>query len=517
MISTGQMITRRWYKEKTDDAAASGQIQGKESEEKSSGAEADKSSWSVAEKYAHKYPPHAVFSEHGAVLTRISPCIAQLELFAKRDDAACALRLADYVIKHEFPDILAEDEIGDEAFTSDGLQMQDAMLQLEIYTAKRYVSMYRRIADRCAYLVAQWMRVGYVQGNMNADNILIGGKTIDYGPFGMMEEYDPAYQPFTSDDDGHFSFSEQPTAMLVNIYTLSSTIAFLVDSTVKDPAAAAELHADIKAVYDVHFHECFSRHFTAVKHGKLGVLSEPELLTALPQIAFKELISPLYKDLLTLMHTHRCDYTVMFRNSSEIARLLLESQGALSVSRMLELTAGDGAIPVDDATMEVCLALIRDSTHIPGKIEPVEDVSSGGIPWREWLGRYLRVLVLDTIVQLSGDDAAVEGATLATVIARRQMLQNSTNPKFIMRNYMAAAVYEEFNSMQTARAQSEMDPDSPPAPININDPGLLWHDMMKCIENPYDLPELLRSPGLDKYFAKSPSWAIDLPGLAFMS
>ena len=54
-----------------------------------------------------------------------------------------------------------------------------------------YCEMYEEITRRLAFLVAEWLRVGYVQGNMNSDNTALGGHTIDFGPFGIMEEYDP--------------------------------------------------------------------------------------------------------------------------------------------------------------------------------------------------------------------------------------------------------------------------------------------------------------------------------------
>lgn len=55
---------------------------------------------------------------------------------------------------------------------------------------------------------------------MNSDNTLLGGRTIDYGPYGWMERYDPYYQPFTSDRSGNFAFIRQPTTMAVNVQVL---------------------------------------------------------------------------------------------------------------------------------------------------------------------------------------------------------------------------------------------------------------------------------------------------------
>jgi uncharacterized protein YdiU (UPF0061 family) len=93
-----------------------------------------------------------------------------------------------------------------------------------------------QIAQRIAFLVTQWLRVGYVQGNMNSDNTLLGGRTLDYGPYGWMERYDPMYQPFTSDSDGKFAFIRQPTAMSVNLAVLG---------TLRYVACTVAVHTDI--------------------------------------------------------------------------------------------------------------------------------------------------------------------------------------------------------------------------------------------------------------------------------
>ena len=59
------------------------------------------------------------------------------------------------------------------------------------------------------------MRVGYVQGNMNSDNCLLSGRTMDYGPFGFVEVYEPLWSPFTSDMERKFGFERQPLAAQV--------------------------------------------------------------------------------------------------------------------------------------------------------------------------------------------------------------------------------------------------------------------------------------------------------------
>ena len=73
-------------------------------------------------------------------------------------------------------------------------------------------SMLRAFARRQAELTAHWLRVGYVQGNMNSDNCLLSGRTLDYGPFGFVEAYEPLWSPFTSDAERKFGFERQPLA-----------------------------------------------------------------------------------------------------------------------------------------------------------------------------------------------------------------------------------------------------------------------------------------------------------------
>ena len=138
-------------------------------------------------------------------------------------------QLADYTCFREFPHLLqitAAPTGGSEEksveFASIPPTVSSAASPIPLPPAltagppERYIELFRCVAQRTAALVAEWLRVGYVQGNMNSDNTLLGGRTLDYGPYGWMERYDPHYQPFTSDPVGNFAFVRQPTAMSVN-------------------------------------------------------------------------------------------------------------------------------------------------------------------------------------------------------------------------------------------------------------------------------------------------------------
>ena len=77
--------------------------------------------------------------------------------------------------------------------------------------------------ERLVSLVANWMRVGYCQGNFNSDNCAAGGFTLDYGPFGFCELFDPRFQPWTGGGE-HFSFFNQPFAAEINFKMFCSSL-----------------------------------------------------------------------------------------------------------------------------------------------------------------------------------------------------------------------------------------------------------------------------------------------------
>ena len=78
-------------------------------------------------------------------------------------------------------------------------------------------------ADNISLMVANWIRVGFAQGNFNADNCLVGGKTMDYGPFGWIEEYSPLFAKWTGSGQ-HFGFMNQPSAGYVNYQVLVESV-----------------------------------------------------------------------------------------------------------------------------------------------------------------------------------------------------------------------------------------------------------------------------------------------------
>ena len=144
------------------------------------------------------HPPDTLIQERCAITCRAAPSflrVGHIELWSRRaargEEGAAAelLSLVQHAIGREFGDIDTD------------LPIRAQLIELA-----------RAFAKRQAELAVHWLRVGYVQGNMNSDNCLLSGRTMDYGPFGFVEQYEPFWSPFTSDMERKFGFERQPLA-----------------------------------------------------------------------------------------------------------------------------------------------------------------------------------------------------------------------------------------------------------------------------------------------------------------
>lgn len=98
------------------------------------------------------------------------------------------------------------------------------------------------------------------------------GRTIDYGPYGWLERYDPMYQPFTSDTDGKFAFTRQPSAMSVNIVVLGEVIEQLVRHCCADPSSreANDFAKEVQKIGLQEFQDYFWSEYGEIRRRKLG-------------------------------------------------------------------------------------------------------------------------------------------------------------------------------------------------------------------------------------------------------
>lgn len=148
--------------------------------------------------------------EPGAIVCRVAPSFIRFgnfELPYARNDVALLRQLADFTIRRDFPHLRGQGE-------------------------NLYADWFGEICERTAQLVAQWMRVGFVHGVMNTDNMSILGLTIDYGPYGWIDDYDPDWTPNTTDATRRrYRFGQQPNVAWWNLARLASALSPLFADT----------------------------------------------------------------------------------------------------------------------------------------------------------------------------------------------------------------------------------------------------------------------------------------------
>jgi serine/tyrosine/threonine adenylyltransferase len=154
--------------------------------------------------------------EPGAVVCRVAPTFVRFgnfQILAAQQETELLKRLADYVITTHYPELGAP-------------------------SPEVYARWFEEICRRTARTIAEWMRVGFVHGVMNTDNMSILGLTIDYGPYGWLEGYEPGWTPNTTDAQGRrYCYGNQPQIGLWNVVQLANALIPLVGA--KEPLEEA--------------------------------------------------------------------------------------------------------------------------------------------------------------------------------------------------------------------------------------------------------------------------------------
>ena len=148
--------------------------------------------------------------EKGAIVCRVAPSFIRFgnfEIFSSRNDIQNLQLLTDFTIKNYFPEI-----------TSEGKE--------------KYLAFFKEVCRTTRNMVLEWQRVGFVHGVMNTDNMSIHGMTIDYGPYGWLEDYNPDWTPNTTDSSQRrYRFGNQPQIALWNLYQLANALYPLINET----------------------------------------------------------------------------------------------------------------------------------------------------------------------------------------------------------------------------------------------------------------------------------------------
>ncbi|SNX28561.1 Uncharacterized conserved protein YdiU, UPF0061 family [Polynucleobacter meluiroseus] len=227
-----------------------------------------------------KLPVRRETIETAAVCSRFAPSfirIGHFEHFASLQNLVRLKELADLLIADHFTECLQ--------------------------SKAPYLELFKGILGRNAKLLAQWQAVGFCHGVLNSDNISVLGLTIDYGPFGFLDQFQVDHICNHSDHSGRYAYHRQPQIMHWNMACLASAFLPLLELDHSDKESQDLLHAEIDT-----FPVIYAQEWQRLFRAKLGLQQAEESDIAL------------IENLMQMMHASRVDFTGLFRGLSDIKK-----------------------------------------------------------------------------------------------------------------------------------------------------------------------------------------------------
>ena len=317
--------------------------------------------------------PDMLTSEAVAISTRVAPSfirVGQLELFgrrARKKEHPKAMEELEKIVLHSI-----DREYGD-------------VIDKKLTTAEKVVLLAREFRSRLTSLVANWIRVGYCQGNFNSDNCAVGGFTLDYGPFGFCDVFNPHYQPWTGGGH-HFSFLNQPVAAERNFHMFLTALRPLLTSQQDYLRQLDEIRSGFSKVMQAQLEKMW-----AAKLG-LGTFH-----------------AALFSELETLMVQTPVDYTIFFRELSMVP----DDIGPLKKS------------------------FYKDSKRAIASMHTVYETDPEGMDkrWSEWLTKWKSFI----------DSASTTDANAAPPRSREEVSRQMklVNPKYSLRERFVVPAYQQ--------------------------------------------------------------------------
>ena len=289
--------------------------------------------------HSSSFDPDVMVDNPAAITTRVAPSflrVGQLELFGRRARSQAhpaALRELQMITEHLI-------DRNYRAEINAALPLEEQVLELA-----------RLFRGRLTALVAQWMRVGYCQGNFNSDNCAAGGTTLDYGPFGFCELFEPRFQPWTGGGE-HFCFFNQPAAAEANYGMFITALRPLLEG---NTAALEKLDQ--------------------LREGFAGAMAEQLEAMWASKLGLPGYDAELVQQLLQLLVNSRADYTVFFRKLSAIPETVEALKPSFYVPCSSEL----------EAQLQAWLERWRLQLGDPAAAAAAMQRVNPAITWREWL------------------------------------------------------------------------------------------------------------------------------------
>ncbi|MEM7099331.1 MAG: YdiU family protein [Pseudomonadota bacterium] len=299
-------------------------------------------------------------AEPGAVVCRVSSSFVRFghyQLLAARQEIDLLKTFTNFVIEREFHHLHT---IADEK--------------------EKWLTWFEEVSQRTADLMVHWMRVGFVHGVMNTDNLSILGETIDYGPYGWLEDFDPDWTPNTTDaGQRRYRYGQQPGIAQWNLLQLANAIVPLIEDT----KPLEESLSKFAKHYEQSWHQMMAN--------KLGLHVFDETLN---------------NGLMRLMTQAETDMTVLYR---QLAQLEFE--------------------PAQD--IETISPAFYQSHQLNKDLQA---------EWVSWVDTYRAVLTQQNVTN-----------------ENRKATMNRTNPKYVMRNYLAQLAIDDAEKGDFERVNKTLD------------------------------------------------------------
>ena len=341
--------------------------------------------------------------ELGAIVCRVAQSFTRFghfQIFMSQQNKELLQKIVDFTIVNDFP-------------------------HLPPPSQETYLQWFEEVCQRTATMIVHWMRVGFVHGVMNTDNMSILGQTIDYGPYGWLENYDPTWTPNITDANGRrYRFEHQPEIAYWNLAQLAHAISPLIDE-------------------EKHLQEILNQYPKNYQQQWLSMLGEKIGLRESMEATDDQLLMELHQ-LLQLQET---DMTIFYRTLSEI-----------SIEQEMESGKSNREL----------VALFEEAYYQPQQLNDQIIETTG-----DWLRKYYQ--------RLQHDSQSIE--------ERKKQMQ-STNPKYVLRNYLAQEAIEKAE----------------------NGDFSMIHELLEVLRHPYQ-----EQSQREKYAQKRPEWARHKAGSSMLS
>lgn len=425
-----------------------------------------------------KNDPDVMVEEPNAITCRVAPSfvrIGHLDLFARRatqklkegerpDKETNEFKELEELVWHacfrEFPKTTFEPFIKDK----DILSASKGLLQHSM--------------EGIATMVAGWVRVGFAQGNFNADNCLVAGRTMDYGPFGFMDEYHPLFAKWTGAGD-HFGFMNQPSAGYANFAMLVSSVMPIIEAYSSSAEEANKYQDEILETAQSMFEDKLMEGFRS----KLGFHPQDESGDVC------------WEELEMLLRENKVDWTVFWRQLTQVVK-----EFPVTVNE-----GEDGTRIVSTAYGDMFEALNANDEVKEGSSPFYEPLDIEGTKKMvDWIQAWREILV-ETNKEwgpsrtLSEDDAKV--------LDPYERMRTS-NPKYVLREWVLVEAYSK------ASPSSIRNPLFPTSIKSKDGDESMIHELFELIQNPYDEGTEEQD---EKYYRRAPNAALNAGGTAFMS